>query len=225
MGDCYRALGMIEPWADTGLRWKRVKITRADKAVIRGKDFYSSFYHSAKEFSQEFGKPFAEMVLAQIPSGKRATVVIAMGGAEHLGSLLEAYIMKFRPNVQIDFRYVPAPTRFFMQGGPGTMSQGEADGYFSNFDLMKNDQVIVVDTGLRGTIVDLIAGRMRSLGYEGAISGALLAKVNTAVNDVPVFALDINYAPTMDNFIGEYFPSDIFKMGTCDGREQYEGAI
>lgn len=47
------------------------------------------FYNTSKKFVETVGRPFVDLVRSRIPSKGRVDVIIAMGGAEHLGTLLE----------------------------------------------------------------------------------------------------------------------------------------
>src|SRR5687767_855613 len=76
------------PLQDTGLRFDKVTFDDAAKSALRAEA--NDYYSYAKEFAQELGLKFGKLVQGRITPGQKTTLVFAMGGAEHLGTLLEA---------------------------------------------------------------------------------------------------------------------------------------
>ncbi len=88
---------------------KKIGVSAAEAEQIR--KAADSFYTSARNFVHSYGNPFVDLVSERIPESGNVTIVIAMGGAEHLGTLLERALPKLHPGVHLKFRYVDLSTK------------------------------------------------------------------------------------------------------------------
>lgn len=99
----------LEAKPATALGPKKISVTATEAAEIRQAG--GSFYTSAREFADQYGKPFLDLVGERVPKSGDVTIAIAMGGAEHLGTLLETSLPKLHPRVHFKFRYVDLSTK------------------------------------------------------------------------------------------------------------------
>jgi len=173
-----------------------------------------SFYRSARRFTKEFGKDFAKLVFGHISRDRRTTIAVMMGGAEHLGTLLEMYAHKYNLN-HIDFYYLHLNTKMMQswsalnedwsqkRSGFGPIPDGwKANGpsehnleVLSNYlgqrpGLFSNPNLMVVDTGYQGTTVEALAATSRDQENGVNVEGTLLSKNQRAFNTVPVRSVD-----------------------------------
>lgn len=175
----------------------------------------NSFYKSSYNFVKEFGNRYARMVFSKIPKNKRVTIAIMMGGAEHLGTLLEAYAHK-HGITNVDFRYVQLNTKMMKtwtalnssmtksKVGFGKIPSGwrKNGGSEHNLDvisnyligqqgLFDNDHIMVVDTGFQGRTVEAFSAVTKAKGLSRhRVEGALLAKSFSVENSVPIYSLN-----------------------------------
>lgn len=181
-----------------------------------------SFYNISQEFVQIIGIQYLKLVFSRLSPEGKTTIVIAMGGAEHLGTLIEIFLSR-RPDLKkrVDIKYVPLQTdiirpwyaintqnsnHWMNRSGIGPLPKGfsfnggrRADPssfieYIERQRLLKHNKILVLDTGFKGTTVEAVAYSVRSLGYKGNVEGVLVShnKSHTE-NSVPIFALNSTY--------------------------------
>jgi hypothetical protein len=73
----------------------------------------SSFYSYAKDFAANYGLKVVRLLESRLEPGKKNTIVVAMGGAEHLGTLVQIYFAHFSPRPDVEIQYVPLPSGVF----------------------------------------------------------------------------------------------------------------
>lgn len=179
----------------------------------------STYYVSAKEFAANYGRSFAQLVVNRLHPELETTIVIAMGGAEHLGTLLEMYLKTLKSALKVKFAYVPL-SRSVMKPWYASKEDGSGEelsgigpipsGYVADYnqsepdallkhvepwDLFSSARLIVIDTGFRGTTVEAVAYLARMSSYKGNVEGVLLSKSEKVVNTIPVASFSL---PTLD---------------------------
>ncbi len=179
-------------------------------------DRRSESYVLARDFTHKFGVRFARFVEDAVLEEGRTDIVIALGGAEHLGTLLEGYFAR-RPqlNVRLHFLYLTEkilgihkvrgnsgerPTyrvelgrngwRRLAHAGPRPQDQARA--YLEQHRVFDGDKLIVVDTGFLGSVPEAVGQIAQSAGYRGEVEGVLLyqSTIPLVSRTIPVFGFN-----------------------------------
>lgn len=87
-----------------------IHISPLEAEAIREK--HDSFYVSAKEFASTYGLRLARILESRLHKGQKTTLVVAMGGAEHSGRLMQIYFSRVASGYDVDLRFVPLQTWF-----------------------------------------------------------------------------------------------------------------
>jgi hypothetical protein len=186
----------------------------------------SSHYTTAKTFAQHVGKSFAKLVFERIPKKGKTTIMIAMGGAEHLGTMLQIYNAQLRPPKDIEFKYVYLTSSMAntwyayprVQGsgqksrvgiGPipdshrkNSFNDPDPDvlaRYLSEFALFENDKLLVVDTGFQGSIPEAVGYvATEYFDYRGKVEGVMLTYANGMESVTPIQSLNSPGSPFLE---------------------------
>ncbi len=172
-----------------------------------------SFYSLANEFASDYGGKFVDLVLSRLSGKGKTTIVIAMGGAEHLGTLLEFAVADKRMSDRVDIQYIPLSTEIVRpylaqnRGGDTMRGIGPApkgyrtyidDGlnpqlvlnFLKSFRVFENSKVLVLDTGFRGTIPGVINFAGSAQGYSGLVEGVLVSGYPSKELKTSIFSLN-----------------------------------
>lgn len=150
-----------------------------------GELFERPVYSEAYEFTQQFGIDFANFVLEKISKSGATNIAIMCNGAEHLGTLLETYVDKYSiPDINFKYLYltkkIAGPwqvimvneTERWIQVGYGKKPEAylhepvvfspnntreEITDYLYSENVFSADELMVVDTGFLGSMVEVIA--------------------------------------------------------------------
>jgi hypothetical protein len=172
---------------------------------------HPTFHESARLFAAELGDQFMQLLRSRVRPGKTAHVVVAMGGAEHLGNLIELALgPDEQDRIALHFVYLsqtitdpwrvvventingnvyqdgigpkPAEYLFDARSQRGAgNTQDELMDYLDSQGIWNRDSVLVVDTGTLGSAVEVVANLGRAAGFPGAIEGVLLQHVGKRV--------------------------------------------
>lgn len=80
-------------------------LTQEDLTKFRKQN--DSFYNHSLRFSSDVGRKFVDLVRSRLPKSGKVVILVAMGGAEHLGTLLEySLALKTIEGVEIKVHYI-----------------------------------------------------------------------------------------------------------------------
>lgn len=174
---------------------------------------HDSFYETSKKFAEHHGNDFAKMVAERIDPNVETTILVAMGGAEHLGTLFEIYAAQQLLHAKLKFRYVDlsikivkpwtAVSREWKRArvGIGPIPEGyEANGsnnsnpaelkeYLADKDVFSSPRVIVLDTGFRGSIVEAVGYVAKDVNPSIHVEGALISMSDGIDSVTPIVSL------------------------------------
>lgn len=178
---------------------KSVAVSLKDIKKIR--DFNNTYYEVAREFSEKFGDHFIDLVESRLSPDDYTNIVIAMGGAEHLGTLLELGLIKRGLRDRVNISYVDLSTEIVrpwratrigdpmrVRVGLGPIPYGweqevavpsgsieELADRLRDLDL-PDRKLLVIDTCCQGSIAESVAAVMRYWrpDSEPLIEGILL---------------------------------------------------
>ncbi len=189
-------------------------LASAASAATRATPVASSHYRVARRFMKAAGLKFCRNVESRIPKEGRTLILVAMGGAEHLGKAFELYAEKRGIAKSADILYLPLmtsvidpwyalgpdfkgrrtgvarqiPEGFMLNGSKPRGALERLSRYLNENGVLAYDTVLVLDTGLLGSVPQGILDVVRDQGAQVHVEGVLLAKDADSLNDVPIVA-------------------------------------
>jgi hypothetical protein len=204
-------------------------------------------FSSARDFATRYGRAFAELVRSRIDPNSETTILIAMGGAEHLGTLLELAFRDLLPNAKVTFKYVNLSTKVvkpwvasrqdsngqrinrvgigepplgYEMRSPNESNPRELARILNSEGVFDKPNLIVVDTGFQGSVVEAVGYIARRKSQPVHVEGVLLKMNDRLESTVPTFALNKSpaYSASPD------FQKDLLHWATAIDENNSDGS-
>lgn len=224
----------------SGIGPQRVRVNQSELDQIRVAR--SPRYQIAEEFARTYAGPLNQTLSDLSMRDGKVNIVVAMGGAEHLGNLAQLVLSQRPDRHRFQLIFIDLSTQRlgfwtavsektgkglsgvgplppgFVHTKSQTSDLADLKQHLESFGVFDGDQVVVLDTGYRGSTTEVIAQFARMRPFPIQVEGALVARSDSVENTVPIIQL-----PQNDELIDRRIPdfwANALDCNNLDGCQQ-----